>query len=560
MRAWRWPARLVIVAAIVVAFVIDSRVDPPVAEVVQVAAVDEPRVVPAATALTSTWYCPTVAISSDEGGVEVSAVVRVANLQAVDVPVTITTMSPTSQPESFIVTVEAGSIAEIDMAGRVDADRVAVIVEAPGGGIAVDRLVTSSLGADLAPCAPGAGQEWTIAAGDTQRDAVERLVVFNPFPDDAVVDVLFATEVEAGAFQAADLRAIVVPGEDVVTIDLGDAVRRRDQVSVAMVARSGRVIVDRVQTFDGSEGRFGMAVALGSVAASEVWYQPGVVVDAGTVAYVHVHNPNDVPAEIDVAAESAVLFAAGDPVGLTVPAMDSIVIPIVATGTREEGLRLDVDAGVMVGIVVESANGVPVVVDLELEVSPVEVTPPETTTTVAPTTVPPTTVAPTTAVPTTVPTTATDGEAVAETTTTTVPPTTTTVPPTTTTTTTTTTPDDFELVATVRDPRAANGLAQTLFVSHLAQRWLVIGVPDAEVAVTGLVHNPGPAAVELVISRLDGTLIERIALQPGSSVGVPVPVGVEAILVETQQPVAASVMAERVGGLGVMLATAFPLD
>ena len=339
MRAWRWPARLVVLAIVVVGVIVDNRVSPPEIEVIELSRPGEPQLLRAADALTSTWFCPVVQLSEDEVGAAVTATLRVVNTRAESVSVTTTFISSTSAPLVVSVRVAAGAVIDIDTENFVDADRVAAIVEAPGGGIAVSRSLRSSLGDDIAPCAPSAGVEWTIVAGDTQRDSINRLVIFNPFPEDANIDVQFATEVEAGAVQAADLRTIVVPGNDVVSVDIGDAVRRRDQVSTHLTVRAGRVVVDRVQVFGGSEGRVGLAVALGSVDPSTRWYQPGVIVDAGTVAYVHIHNPNDTAAEIDIAAQSGVVFATGDPIGLTVPARDTIVVPVVATGSRDEGLR-----------------------------------------------------------------------------------------------------------------------------------------------------------------------------------------------------------------------------
>ena len=140
MKAWRWPARLVIAVGVVVAFGIDSRVEPsPPEQIVSAASIEEPQLVPALGALTSTWFCPTVFISPDDMGVAVESTLRIANLQSKEIPVTITTMSPTSRPVSFSITVAGGSVADLDMRNRVDADRVSAIVEAPGGHLAVSR-------------------------------------------------------------------------------------------------------------------------------------------------------------------------------------------------------------------------------------------------------------------------------------------------------------------------------------------------------------------------------------------------------------------------------------
>jgi len=574
VRAWRWPARLVILAIVVFAIVLDNRVDPPVSEIASAEPLTEPGNVRPPGVLASTWFCPVVQLSSDELDGGMASTLRIANTGPRTVPVTLTLMSPTTVPVSTTVNVLAGSVVDVDTSDLIEADRVAATIEAPGGGIAVTRRLTSQFGEDIAPCSPGASASWVIAAGDTQRDAAERIVIFNPFPDDAIVDVVFATEVEAGAFQS-DLSAIIVPPRGVVSVDLGELVRRRDQVSVYLVARAGRMVVDRVQIFDGSEGRIGMAVGLGSVATSTRWYQPGVIVDTGTVANIHIYNPNDVPAEIDVAAESGASFATSDPIALTVPARDTVVVSVVATGSREVGLRLEVDPGLPAGILVESANGVEVVADIEIEVEPVEI--PTTTalpttttpTTTTPTTTTPTTTTPTPALPTTTTvtttpettapaeTTATTASAPPETTatTTSAPPETTAAPPP-----PVTAPPFVDPLLELRDPRAQAGLAHSVFISNLSRTWLLIAEGRADVLGAGLIHNPGPNVAEILISRLDGTLIDRLTVQPGASFRFPLTLGIDAVVVESSVEVAASTTAERVGGVGVMLASGFPLS
>ena len=120
MRAWRWPARLAILAAVGAAFYVDSNVDPPEEEVVVVTVVDEPRLVPSPDALTSTWFCPVVAISADDAGVPVQADIRVANLQPDDVEVSVTAISPTTTPVTFLFEVAAGTVESFDVGVEID--------------------------------------------------------------------------------------------------------------------------------------------------------------------------------------------------------------------------------------------------------------------------------------------------------------------------------------------------------------------------------------------------------------------------------------------------------
>ena len=556
MRAWRWPARLLIVLALVAGVVADRLVP------------GQERPSPSATPsvatgtsdpLTSSWFCPTVHLNRVEGeGTDTEAVLQLTNLGEDSVPVVVTLFSATSAPTTVTVSVPGGSVEDLPVAGEQEGDVVAAMVEAPGGQLQVGRVMTGSRGVDLAPCAPAASPEWYFAAGDTSRDATEQLVLFNPFPGDAVVDVEFATEAEIGVFTAADLRSIVVPSGTAVAVDLGLHVRRRDSVAVALRTRSGRVVVDRVQSFDGSEGRSGLSVALGSVAPAPGWTFPGVILDDGTLVEVHIYNPNDEPAEVDLAAETEDLFAGGDPIELTVGPRDVLVVPVVSTSQFEDELRLGVAPEIPLGLVVQSANGVPVVVDVEIRLSPVALPPAPTTTTTEPpttTTTTATTVPPTTVAADSTDTSAPEGDT--STTTTTEPPTTTT----TTTTTTTVPPEPAEPVElpVVRTARAAGGLSVSAALPRVSKRWLVLAadLPDGVSRV--LIHNPDVDAVDVVVARLDGTAVERVTLQGLGTTSVVLPPGMEAARVDAQAPVGVALMSEAVDSTGVAVSNGLAL-
>ena len=74
-------------------------------------------------------------------------------------------------------------------------------------------------------------------------------MLFNPFPDDAIVDGVFSTE--DGIRQPERFDGLVVPGRGTVAVDLGDDVTRREEVAATITARNGRIVVDRILRLDG---------------------------------------------------------------------------------------------------------------------------------------------------------------------------------------------------------------------------------------------------------------------------------------------------------------------
>ena len=87
---------------------------------------------------------------------------------------------------------------------------VAALVEVRGGGVSVDREVTGPNGYDAGPCASSSSDHWYFAAGNTLRGANEYLALFNPYPDDASVDMTFVTE--QGPTGAAPVAGVSGPG------------------------------------------------------------------------------------------------------------------------------------------------------------------------------------------------------------------------------------------------------------------------------------------------------------------------------------------------------------
>lgn len=330
--------------------------------------------------LSSTWYC--AAGSTGEGDVG-NHVLLLENPTDRDRTATITaapgTIAPappadgaeattttaaattvtTSEPASPLVVrdlpLPAQSRLSVALAEFIpSAPLVSAIVEIDGGEVAVEHEVTTSDGRATAPCSTTASATWSFPWGVTERGARELLVFFNPFPDDATVDITLATD--EGVREVQRLQGLVVPGRSSVGAYV-EQDTRREQVSAAIAVRGGRVIVDRVQTFDGTDGRAGITLALGAPAAADVWVFPDGYVAEGIRESVIVYNPTDAVAEVDIE------------VVLADPATNGIPEPFEVTvgPGRYSLVALDLEdripPGVAHSILVHSLNGVGVVAE-----------------------------------------------------------------------------------------------------------------------------------------------------------------------------------------------------
>jgi hypothetical protein len=354
----------------------------------------EPLATPAAAGdhvLSSTWYCAAGTAYGD-GSAEHTVVVanptddevagtltvypgNVAPPRSDDPPITdestagttststttTTTTAPPADDEGsdddlvhHDFTVAARSRATFRLSDLVDATLAAASVEADSGGVTVEHEVESDAGRDVAPCASTASPTWYFAWGATSRDARELLVLFNPFPSDVVVDAVFSTE--GGVREPLRWQGFTVPARSVVGVDVGDDVTRREQVSAALRARSGRLVVDRLQIFDGSQETGGVSVALGQTAPGHDWLFSHGRVGDGIDERIVLYNPGETAAEVEVSVEAVDSTARPpEPFGVVVrPGRYEVL---------DYGDEARVEPGTTHGTSVRSRNGVPVVAE-----------------------------------------------------------------------------------------------------------------------------------------------------------------------------------------------------
>ena len=267
---------------------------------------------------------------------------------------TTTAAADLSEPETREVAVGPQSRERLTLADVVQAPVASALVESGTGAIVVEHEVTSVNGHDAKPCATAAAPEWNFAWGDTTVDSRELLVLFNPFPQDAIVDGKFSTE--DGIREPVRFDGLVVPGRGTIGVDLGDDVTRREEVAATITARSGRIVVDRIVRINGDEGR-GLTVQTGVPEAQQAWVFPdGFRSDEVREEFV-VYNPTD---EV---AEATIDFIVDDPETNGIPAPIDLSL---APGTHQvvdPGTDDRVPAEVGHSATVRSANGVPIVAE-----------------------------------------------------------------------------------------------------------------------------------------------------------------------------------------------------
>lgn len=361
-------------------------------------AVEAGVAIPAATppgTLTSTWYCaggtatedgfadhvlllanptdrarqatvtvlpgtiaPAPSTPDDAAGDETTTTAETTTTEAQE---TTTTTAVEPPPDPTVVDLPAQSRIEVVLQELIDAPLAGAIVEIDGGEVAVEHQITGPGGKATAPCSTTAAREWSFPWGVTTRGTRELLVFMNPFPDDATVDIDLATD--QGTRAPLRLRDLVVPGRSVVGAFIEQDTRRA-QVSAQVHVGSGRLVVDRIQTFDGTDPAFeGITLGLGAPTPAETWIFPDGKVDEGITEQIVVYNPTDEVAEVEVEVrlDDPATNGVPEPFELTIaPSRFSIVDLNEPDAEVSEDVPKRIPDGVAHSLIVRSLNGVPV--------------------------------------------------------------------------------------------------------------------------------------------------------------------------------------------------------
>jgi hypothetical protein len=283
----RGPILLIVLAAVVAAIVLQQGEGDSGTGVAAAAPLVRAGVsVPPADVASSAWYCAE-GTSSPDGRADETVIV--ASLAPSTVDATITVMpGGDASPKSRQLRLAPGEETRVRVADVLATPEPGVVVEATGGPVAVSHQLEHDGDVAVEPCTRAAGPDWYFAAGTTEPGSELDLAVFNPFGDDAIVDVTFLTD--TWVQEPDDLQALVVPRRSRVTIPVQDAVLRQERVAAEVHARVGRVVAEHTQIFDGTvpdQGptRKGIAVSLGAQSPAATWrFAEGTTENGGSAS------------------------------------------------------------------------------------------------------------------------------------------------------------------------------------------------------------------------------------------------------------------------------------
>jgi len=303
--------------------------------------------VPDRAAVDAAWYCAE-GTSTPDG--RANETVIIGNLARRPITVELTVMAGDGSQKSRRFTVDTLAQRRIEVADIVETAEPGVVVEVFGGQAVVEHEIRGNDDVAVGPCTRQAARRWYFADGSTDRGAQDWLALFNPFGDDAIVDVRFVTD--AGVQEPADTQALVVPRHSRVSVAVHDLVRRQPNVAISVVARTGRVVAEQSQRFDGTDARKGIAVSLGLTRGARTWRLPSGNAEFGATQSVSIANftPRPIQVEVEVVGAGG---SAGQPERIDLP----------ADGLTRVDLGSSVSVGTEYSVEVRAVRDVPIVVE-----------------------------------------------------------------------------------------------------------------------------------------------------------------------------------------------------
>jgi hypothetical protein len=164
------------------------------------------------------------------------------------------------------------------------------------GAVTASREPVTGLGA--APCSAVASTDWYFAAGSASLSSQQRILIYNPFPDEAVVRMTFYTP--AGPESKTTFQEVPVPARAWRQVDINKAIRVRGVVAVALHATRGRVVAWRELFARPEELPPGVQTSLGATAGARRWFFPEGAIGPGAAERIAILNVGDREATVSI--------------------------------------------------------------------------------------------------------------------------------------------------------------------------------------------------------------------------------------------------------------------
>ena len=324
---------VVLAAAAVVAGVIQvgPEADPaPEFELAQADQTDEAEASP------TVWYCPWIAASEI-----LDSTISVATEAEANIIMTLLNPLSNADPTEFSFDLLSESATGIDTGVLLRDGESPAIVEISNGPAAAASLQFADGLVSADKCTVSVPSEWYLPGGSTKTGTFTQLRLFNPFADNAEVEITAHSEFNLDLIP--DLSQIDVAGRSWTTIDFEPYLPFRDELSIKVTSTTGLVIPVMVRTDEHGEATWN-----GS-SPSQLWEFP--VVSPGklvpSIAIVTAGD-DDVTVSFDIVTESGIIIDARE---ITLDSTAPALVPIEDLALAPFGVRVRATAPIVATVV-----------------------------------------------------------------------------------------------------------------------------------------------------------------------------------------------------------------
>ena len=307
--------------------------------------------------ISTSWFCPGAAAGDGLDG----ATVVIANPSDTEITASVNYLSDVPV-EVQNVAVAARSRLEVDLLRGRTVGVVVPVVEIIGSVGTVEQELTYAAGDVTSQCVSQTSSSWYFADGFTAEGSTQRLVLTNPFPESAVVNVAYTTL--AGRRTPAPIQGIILAPRSSRSISLAEAGAQNEaRIAIEVTATTGQIIASRMQHYLGA-GRLGYSTSVGVPSGLREWWftsgRTGPLVSEQLIVF----NPSDRAAQVNVS-----FFGEGITNGLAVDETSTAASPSTAVDIPAGGIvSINTDSIADLpkgdhGMVVAVLNNVPVVVE-----------------------------------------------------------------------------------------------------------------------------------------------------------------------------------------------------
>lgn len=244
--------------------------------------------------ISTSWFCPGAAGGD---GIE-AASVTISNPGDTEITATVSYLSDEAAVSENIV-VAARSQKSVDTLRGRTVGVVVPVVEIIGSVGTVEQNLVYAAGDVTAQCVSQTSSTWFFADGFTAEGSSHRLVLTNPFPESAVVNIAFTTG--EGRRTPAALQGVILAPRSAKSISMNEAGAQNEAtVAIEVAATSGQIVASRIQHYLGA-GRLGYSTTVGTPSAQPEWWFTSGRTGSSVTETLVVFNPSKFPAQVNVA-------------------------------------------------------------------------------------------------------------------------------------------------------------------------------------------------------------------------------------------------------------------